>query len=430
MARRVRNGSLESATARAKLPCSDVPEWQVIAPGLRLGYRRGVRGGTWLAACRLEDGARKQEKLGRADDALEADGTDALSFWQAQDAARAWFVAVRRTTDQGLTTGPFTVNNALDGYLAERSAAGMKSIKPARQWAALHIRPALGDVVAAKLTAERIRRWHHALASSPRFTRGAAGQGARPLEARTDPDAVRARRDTANRVLTLLRAALNWAWREGKVSDDGAWRRVRPFEGVEKARVRFLSLEEQQRLLRACEGGLRDLAAAALLTGCRYGELARLQVRDFHREEGLLFVAESKSGRARHVPLTAEGVELFDRLAAGKRPDEVLLRQDGGAPWARSSARRPWLTAVSRAGLEAITLHELRHTYASTLLKAGVPLMIVAEALGHADTRMAERHYAHLTKEHVYSAIRAGVAQLGLASGNLVRLTAPATTAR
>ncbi|ESW81605.1 hypothetical protein X772_22275 [Mesorhizobium sp. LSJC280B00] len=56
--------------------------------------------------------------------------------------------------------------------------------------------------------------------------------------------------------------------------------------------------------------------------------------------------------------------------------------------------------------MQSVTLHELRHTYASTVVRNGAPLIIVAQALGHSDTRMAEKHYAHLAPSYVADTIR------------------------
>ena len=68
---------------------------------------------------------------------------------------------------------------------------------------------------------------------------------------KADHEAVRRRRASANRTLTVLKAALNRAWREGKISSDEAWRRVEPFEEVDAARVRYLTVAEAKRLLNA-----------------------------------------------------------------------------------------------------------------------------------------------------------------------------------
>lgn len=90
------------------------------------------------------------------------------------------------------------------------------------------------------------------------------------------------RRATAKRVLTILKTALNHAWRDGYVSTDEAWRRVQPFGNVNLQKIRFLSEAESTRLINACDPDFRSIMKGALLTGCRYGELVALRCGDYN----------------------------------------------------------------------------------------------------------------------------------------------------
>ena len=147
-------------------------------------------------------------------------------------------------------------------------------------------------------------------------------------------DGVRKRRATANRILTVLKSALNYGWKSGHVASDDAWRRVKPFRAVETARVRYLSGSECVRLVNACEPAFRHLVRGALLTGCRYSELTGLHVADFNADAGVVTVRESKAGKPRHVVLTDEGQRLFATLTAGK------LGTSCGRWWTRARGRR------------------------------------------------------------------------------------------
>jgi integrase len=133
------------------------------------------------------------------------------------------------------------------------------------------------------LTTAEIQKWLRDLASSPALLRSRKGAEKRNIRAldEADADAIRRRRSSANRILTVLKAALNRAWREGKVRSDDAWRRVEPFEEADAARVRYLTVAEAKRLLNACDPDFRTMAQAALVTGARYGELAALRVAEF-----------------------------------------------------------------------------------------------------------------------------------------------------
>jgi integrase len=227
-------------------------------------------------------------------------------------------------------------------------------------------------------------------------------------------DAVRRRRSTANRVLTILKAALNHAYYEHKVTSDDAWRAVRPFREVDAARVRYLSDSEARRLVDHCSPEFRPLVQAALLTGCRYGELVGLIVSDYNADSGTLHIRMSKSGKPRHVVLTDEGKAFFATVTVGKRRDALMFVKSDSSLWGTSHQQRPFNAAAERAELGALTFHELRHSYASRLVMKGVPLTVVAQQLGHSDTRMVERHYGHMSSSYVADTVRAAFTDMGL----------------
>ena len=105
---------------------------------------------------------------------------------------------------------------------------------------------------------------------------------------RVTPEAIRRRRATANRVLTILKAALNEAYHEGRIPINEAWQRVKAFRKVDSARIRYLTDDEARRLVNACPVDFRALVVGGLMTGCRYGELAALVVEDFNVDSGTL----------------------------------------------------------------------------------------------------------------------------------------------
>jgi integrase len=299
-------------------------------------------------------------------------------------------------------------------YLEDYQHRGGKASDSIESVARRNILPELGNAVVAKLTTRRLLDWHRAIAERPRRWRSRPDAEA-SLAAfdRRDAEAVRRRRATANRVLTYLKAALNHAWRSGLVPSDDAWRRVKPFKSVDAPVIRYLSQDEITRLLNACAGSFRDLVHAALLTGCRYGELCRLKVSDYNPDVGTLTVRETKSGHVRHVILTDEAPELIERLIAGKAPGDLLLWRHHSRGWKRAEQLRPMREACARADIvPAIGFHVLRHTHASILAMRGVPMAVIARQLGHSDTRMTERHYAHLAPNYIADTIRASFPRL------------------
>ncbi len=412
MAGAVKHAKLESRTARSRLKRGRQPHWQALVPGrVHLGYQcwKGEAVGRWVLRRYIGNGKYRSTTLGRADDAAPADGQNVLSFEQAEAKGRA-MVASRQTTVHRLT-----VRQALARYIDYKRALG-QPVNDVLSRGTAHILPSLGDLVVAELTAEQLRSWLATLAASPRQTRPKSGVPQYKLAAEDD-EAVRRRRASANRVLTMLKAALNHAYDEGHVGKRDAWgRKLKPFREVEVARVRYLSLAEAQRLLNACDADFRPLVRAALETGCRYGELTRLEVQDFNRDAGTIAIRRSKSGKPRHVVLTPEGSAFFRQHCVGRVGHEPMFQRPDGRAWNKSEQKRPMEEACERAKImPRISFHGLRHSWASHATMNGVPLMVVARNLGHVDTRMVERHYGHLAPSFIVDAIRAGAPRFDFA---------------
>ncbi|HYD57899.1 MAG TPA: site-specific integrase, partial [Burkholderiales bacterium] len=342
---------------------------------------------------------------------------------QASAKARRWCEA-KAAQEAGVRRGPYTVAQCLEDYL-EYVTTHRKSVKHLDTYVKAYILPRLGHVDTAALTSAMIRQWHRAIAEEPPRLRTRPGRPQRYRAEDPNPEeARRKRRLRANRHLVTLRAALTRAWREGLIASNDAWARVQQFGGVERQRSRFLDHDAARRLLNACPPDLRALVQLALLSGARYGELCRLEVRDFQAASGTLFIRDSKSGKPRHVILNDEGIAFCRQLTLGRPPGEPLLRRDDGGRWDRDLHQRPFKAAVARAGLDpAFTFHELRHTWASLTIMAGAPLMVVAQNLGHRDTRMVEQHYGHLAQSYVTEMVRRTAPSFGLVpQGNLVPL--------
>jgi integrase len=429
MARTVKDTNLQSREARSRLQARAKCYFRTLEEGLHIGYRkpRGRKGkpgvaGKWFA--RHYIGAQKYviEKLGIADDFSDSDGTAVLSFSQAQAKAREHMV--KRAKDAAGVGGPLTVKTAVEAYLEHlESERGPRAAEDARHRAEAFILPQLGDVEVASLSAEVLRRWHAGLARIPARVRTAAGEVQQHRAHDGSEEAVRRRRSSANRTLTTLRAALNFAFREGRTASDAAWRKVQPFKGVDAARIRYLTVSEAKRLINASESAFRALVQAALQTGCRYGELTRLQVCDFNADSGTLAVRQSKSGKPRHVVLTDEGSALFRRLTAGRAGGEIMLLKANGEPWDKAHQQQPMAEACARAKIKPpISFHGLRHSWASLSVMSGMPLLVVAKNLGHSTTRMVESHYGHLAPSYVTDAVRAHAPRFGFGPDNIVTL--------
>ncbi len=403
MPRKVRSIKLDTRTARANLPRRREPHWSRIASRAYLGYRKAKTSGTWIARWQEpKTNHRHYQALGQADDDIAADGSTVLTFDQAQEAARAWFTA-RAKRIAG--NDDLTVSDALAEYVTylkrERSASTVYDVE---KRAAKHIDPKLGNHRIEDLTPRKIREWRDSLVSEG-----------------SDGEVKRKSMDSANHVLSQLKAALNRMYRDNRIGSDAAWRKVAPYRGVSEARKIFLTEKEGQRLINAChDPDLRDLVAAALTTGARLGELTAAQVGDIDLDEGLWSVQASKTGK-RDMWLPPAALEIFRRRCAGRsKRTHVFIR--GKEPWTKSLHRRPFAATVKRAGLDPdTTFYALRHSYVSHALKAGIIVQVLAENLG-TSALMIEKHYGKFLRSDRKQMIDAASPTVTLEPSKLVTL--------
>jgi integrase len=406
MARTAKNAKVDSRSARSKLPARREPYWTKIQTGGHLGYRRITTGGFWIARYRdAAAGKRTYHALGSADDFADHDGENVFSFDAAQEAARKYFK--RRVAELAGDWAPdnetLTVREAMALYLAEFEKRG-KGLAQARSVINAHILPTLGGVAVARLTRARLVTWRDAIADGSARVRSKQNG---PVKYRKGHSNKRQRQSTTNRILTVLKAGLNFVRNEGRVSCRPVWELVKPYRNADSSRVRYLNDDESRSVVKVCPKDFAELVTGALLSGCRYSELASLLVSDFITDSGSIHIRDSKNGTARHVYLTTEGIAFFKKLCKGKRGTARIFQRADGRPWQKSDQARPLDAACKAAKLGNLTFHELRHTYASRLVMGGVGLPVVAKQLGHTSTRMVDKHYGHLAPSYVADTVRA-----------------------
>jgi len=194
---------------------------------------------------------------------------------------------------------------------------------------------------------------------------------------------------TINRRLAILRRVANLACNQWNWLDVAVARRVQLMPG-ERARHVYLTPAQVKRL--AAAAGDRRVADAILLaatSGLRRSELLRLEAGD--RRAGVLQVTVSKNDRPRLVPLPPEARRV--KLPLDLTVDEL---------------RKGFDRARARADMNHVRFHDLRHTYASWLIQAGVPLPTVRDLLGHSSINTTGR-YTHLATAHLRQAVNAGI---------------------
>jgi len=409
MPRISRDSRLETRERRRGLKARHEPYWRLIDKGFFIGYRKGKqdRAGTWITRI-LIDGKYIKKSLGTADDFRDNDGSVVLNYKAAQASARDWVQNVNRV-HKGISKADYTINDAVMDYMEDYSRRG-KAQATTKTTIDAHIIPKLGEKRLDELTTKDIRQWHQSLAHSPARLR--SGKSIKKNTKETID--LRPRKATANRILTTLKAALNHAWRDGYIESNEIWRKVKPFEQVDIPKIRYLNQAECKRLVNACPSDFRLLVQGALYTGCRYGELTGLKCADYDTQSKTLSIADSKSGKSRHVPITETGAEFFKRVKIGRPGSDWMFKREDGSPWGRSHQTRLIKKACEVANINpTASFHVLRHTYGSALAMNGVPLQVIAIALGHADTRITSKHYAHLMPSYVAETIRANLPDFG-----------------
>jgi len=399
-----------------KLPVRREPHWHLVAPGQHLGYRKvAERRGTWIARYTTPSGRRFQA-LAVADDTVDADGGRVLDYTQAVNRARQWFNDTSNADGHGIHHGPYSVRDAARTWID--AWKGSKTSKSnAEGDLKHHILPALGDIEVARLKRSQIQAWLLHLAKKPPVKMLARTESEKKLSPSRrskilydpdDPETIRKRRATANRIFNSLSAVLNLAYRNGHVTSKTEWETVEKFADVSRARREFLTVEEACRVLGACPEDFRNLVQAALITGCRYGELGHMKVQQYAASIHAISLVQGKTKREKWVYLTDEETAFFDECTKGKPPQELIFRRTDGESWNKSNQQERMAAALETAGIHRpIYFHTLRHTFASLLVMNGASLQLVANQLGHTSTRMADQHYAHLSPHYIGSTVRA-----------------------
>lgn len=245
---------------------------------------------------------------------------------------------------------------------------------------------------------------------------------------------------TVNRDLDDLKSSLNKAatWIKGFVNPIADVKRVKT-DGNRK--VRFLSTDEEKRLRKALDDRearlrverdnanewrrereydllpdlravtfadhLKPMVLVSINTGMRQGELFGLTWAEvsLDRRELTIDGAKAKSGQTRHIPLNDEAHAVLTDWKAQRDPAEkspLVFPSRDGAEF--NNVRKSWEGALTAAEIADFRWHDLRHTFASKLVMAGVDLNTVRELLGHSDIKMTLR-YAHLAPEHKAAAV-------------------------
>ena len=242
---------------------------------------------------------------------------------------------------------------------------------------------------------------------------------------------------TVNQDIRALRAALSRATEWGLLAANPLGK-IKAAPVDDNGVIRYLSPDEEQRLRKTLQarddarrvrrvsanawrrdrghepwpeyGTYTDyvspLVLVALNTGLRRGELLQLQWRDVDLVRRIVTVRGegAKTGHTRHVPLNSEVASVFNTWKSTEVEPGWFVFSGSTAITPLTEARKAWRGVLKAARISSFRFHDLRHTFASKLVMAGVDLNTVRELLGHRKISMTLR-YAHLAPEHKADAV-------------------------
>jgi integrase len=208
---------------------------------------------------------------------------------------------------------------------------------------------------------------------------------------------------TVNRLLATLKHMINKGTQWGMASDR-ALKQVRNVKLLPEnnRRLRFLNIEECQRLIESCHKDLKPIVVIALHTGMRRGEIFNLKWEQVDLRHGFILLDTSKNGERREIPINTTLEYLFKEMEQRSVESEYVFAGKTGKPL--TDIKKGFHTALRRACIHDFRFHDLRHTFASQLVMAGIDITSVKELLGHKSLTMTMR-YSHLSPGHKKKAV-------------------------
>lgn len=265
-----------------------------------------------------------------------------------------------------------------------------------------HLLPRFGKRYMDEITRQDIQKMHHDRRAS----------GALP--------------GSANRLLIMMRFIFNLAikWEVSGI-------KANPCKGVplmeeNNKKERYLSAEEAQRLYEAvCASPnpmLKYIVPMLILSGARKREVLDAKWEDFDFTRRIWRIPMTKTGKARHVPLSDGALTILSTMPRDMNCPWVFANPDTGKPYV--SIFCAWDTARKHAGLSDVRIHDLRHSFASLLINSGRTLYEVQHLLGHSQVKTTQR-YAHLSQDTLLAAANAATRAL---DGYMVPVLTPSST--
>jgi integrase len=376
-----RDSRLESPTARLRLPVRRRPySGPSLSRGIKLLYRRNRTNGTWVVKASSGHGTYWTRAYAEADDFETSDGVRVLTFYEAQDAAKA----LARGIDGAPDTNPVSIAQAVDRYERDLESRGADPANARRL--RRHLPSAMAGKPVGLLTVNDLRHWRDGLVA-----RGVVAA-------------------TVNRLRAGLRAALELAATlDRRIANRDVFKiGLKGLAGANKARRIVLADPDVLRIVDVAYQQDRDfgiLIETLAQSGCRISQAARLTCGDLQSDgpEPCLLMPTSYKGKGKKerpsvlVPIPVGLAAVLKELRGNRPSDAPLLVKSDGTRWLENNKSEQWIpfrTVAARAGFDPdeTTCYCLRHSSICRALIKGVPVSIVAR-LHDTSAREIEAHY-------------------------------------
>ena len=347
--------NLTTKTSRKALTPRHEPYPARVHKGLTLLFRKPESGAeTWQVRARVHGGY-KQKSLGAV--------SSALDYTEACDAARDQLQKWKN--DEPEVDESLTLTQLVKQYIEAN-----KNLKANRNWEAETKKRAKQIVYDRKIGKVRVSalRPKHITA----LQRELAAGGMKP--------------SSVNRSCTVVRAALNWAFREEIMTRRPHASVPRAKEGKPEARHKF-TMSEVSEVIRDAPESLKPILTGMAYTGCRPVGARRLQVKDVDLKHGQVWFTSLKgdSGQAQKYYTTLNGAALdfFKAQIEDKNPEDYVFTQANGQPWSERNLPERFRSYREKAELEGWdTLYVIRHSVITNAIKQGIPATQAAEEYG------------------------------------------------